>query len=125
MWPILLFIWGCIPELSKDCQDMTNSSSTYFSMAVGAVIGAVVSWWIYNRQKKTSDKQDKTLNKIESIDERHDSILEKIEELDRRHDRTLNAILELIKKMEHRHIEGEQSTDESANSSSKKDSNSN
>ncbi|MFY3740972.1 MAG: uncharacterized membrane protein YgaE (UPF0421/DUF939 family), partial [Candidatus Nitrosomirales archaeon] len=82
-------------------------------MAVGAVIGAVVSWWIYNRQRKTSDKQDKTLNKIESIDERHDSLLEKIEELDRRHDKTLNAILELIKKMEHRRIEGEESTNES------------
>jgi len=126
MWSILLFIWGCIPELSKDCQDMTNSSSTYFSMAVGAVIGAVISWWIYNRQKKTSDTQDKTLNKIENIDERHDSLLNKIEELDRRHDKTLNAILELIKKMERRHIEGEESaTDSAKNSSSNKDSNSN
>src|SRR5574341_1560218 len=92
MWSTLLFIWGCMPELSKDwpklsedCIDMTNSSSTYFSIAVGAVIGAVISWWIYNRQRKTADKQDKTLNKIESIDERHDSLLKKIEELDSRH----------------------------------------
>ena len=105
---------------------MTNASSTYFSMAVGVVIGAVISWWIYNTQRKTSDKQDKTLNKIESIDERHDNILKKIEELDSRHDKTLNAILELIKKMEHRHAEGEENTNESAkNSGSKKDSNSN
>src|SRR5574341_523202 len=85
MWSTLLFIWGCLPKLSEDCIDMTNSSSTYFSIAVGAVIGAVISWWIYNRQRKTADKQDKTLNKIESIDERHDSLLKKIEELDSRH----------------------------------------
>lgn len=34
MLPIIYSIWGCVPEFAKDCQDMTNSSSTYFSIIV-------------------------------------------------------------------------------------------
>jgi predicted MFS family arabinose efflux permease len=45
----ILAIWGCLPELAKDCTDMTNSSSTYLGIAIGAAIGAVISWWVYNR----------------------------------------------------------------------------
>ena len=98
---LLLAAWGCIPELSKDCQDMTNASSTYLGIAVGAIIGGIVSWWIYNRQKNTSDKQDLTLNHIKELNERHDNILKRLEQSDMRHDSTLNAILELDKKMAH------------------------
>ena len=102
MWQdLLLLIWGCIPELTKDCQDMTNASSTYLGIVIGAVIGGVITWWIYDRQKETSDKQDLTLSNIKEIDERHDGILKKLEESERRHDSTLNAILELNKKIEH------------------------
>ena len=98
---LLLATWGCIPELSKDCQDMTNASSTYLGIAVGAIIGGIISWWIYNRQKKTSEKQDLTLNHIKELNERHDKILKRLEQSDIRHDSTLNAILELNNKMEH------------------------
>ncbi|MDW0232389.1 MAG: hypothetical protein QOA62_10225 [Nitrososphaeraceae archaeon] len=59
--------WGCIPELYPNCMGMTNSSRTYLGIVVGALIGAIVSWWIFNRQKKTSDKQDYTLNRIEQL----------------------------------------------------------
>jgi Na+/glutamate symporter len=97
----LLATWGCIPELSKDCQDMTNASSTYLGIAVGAIIGGIISWWIYNRQNKTSEKQELTLNHIKELNERHDSILKRLEQSDMRHDSTLNAILELNRKMEH------------------------
>ena len=97
----LLATWGCIPELSKDCQDMTNASSTYLGIAIGAIIGGIISWWIYNRQNKTSEKQELTLNHIKELNERHDSILKRLEQSDMRHDSTLNAILELNKKMEH------------------------
>jgi Na+/glutamate symporter len=101
MWQnLLLDLWGCIPELSKDCQDMTNASSTYLGIAVGAIIGGIISWWIYNRQKKTSEEQERTLNKIKELNERHDIILKKIHESDMRHDSTLNAILELDKKID-------------------------
>ncbi len=98
---LLLATWGCIPELSRDCQDMTNASSTYLGIAIGAIIGGIISWWIYNRQKKTSEKQDLTLNRIKELNERHDRILKRLEQSDRRHDSTLNAILELNKKIEH------------------------
>jgi hypothetical protein len=98
---LLLVIWGCIPELTKDCQDMTNASSTYLGIVVGAIIGGIITWWIYDRQKKTSEKQDLTLRHIEHLNERHDRILKRLEESDKRHDSTLNAILELNKRLEH------------------------
>jgi hypothetical protein len=102
MWQnLLLDIWGCIPELSKDCQDMTNASSTYLGIAIGAIIGGIISWWIYDRQNKTSEKQDITLSHIRELNERHDRILKRLEQSDMRHDSTLNAILELNKKIEH------------------------
>lgn len=101
MWfPNLLFSWGCIPEITKDCQDMTNASSTYLGIAVGAIIGGIVSWWIYNRQKKTAEIQDLTLNQIKELDENHDFILKRIEDLDSRHEETLNKILDLTKKID-------------------------
>ena len=101
MWfPDLFFLWGCIPEFTKDCQDMTNSSSTYLGMAVGATIGGIISWWIYRLQKKTAEIQDFTLNVIKELDENHDMILKKIEDLDFRHEETLNTILDLSKKID-------------------------
>ena len=98
---LLLIIWGCIPELTKDCQDMTNASSTYIGIAIGAVIGGIISWWIYDRQKKTTEKQDLTLTHIKELNERHDRILKRLEESDKRHDSTLNAILDLNSKIEY------------------------
>jgi Na+/glutamate symporter len=97
---LMLATWGCIPELAKDCQDMTNASSTYLGIVVGAIIGGIISWWIYNRQNKTAEKQDLTLNHIKELNERHDAILKRLEESDMRHESTLNAILELDKKIE-------------------------
>ena len=100
LWSYFFYIWGCIPEITKDCQDMTNASSTYLGIAGGAVIGAFVSWWIYNRQKKTADMQDSTLNIIKELDESHDRILKKLEDFDMRHDTTLNTIDKLSKKID-------------------------
>jgi hypothetical protein len=33
----ILALWGCMPELTKGCIDMTNASSTYLSIAVGVL----------------------------------------------------------------------------------------
>jgi hypothetical protein len=43
----ILAIWGCMPEITKDCIDMTNASSTYLSIVLGALVGAVISWLVY------------------------------------------------------------------------------
>lgn len=101
MWQdLLLDIWGCIPELSKGCQDMTNASSAYLGIAVGALIGMIISWWIYNRQKKTTEMQDFTLARIKEVDELHERMLERLQESEKRNDSTLKAVLELNKKIE-------------------------
>jgi Na+/glutamate symporter len=79
---------------------MTNASSTYLGIAVGAIIGAIVSWWVYNRQKKTADMQDSALNRIKELDESHDRILKKLDDFDTRHETTLDTIAELSKKID-------------------------
>ena len=100
MFQILLYLFGCIPEITKNCQDMTNASSTYLGIAVGAVIGGIISWWVYYRQKKISEIQDLTLNRIKAYDENHEIVLKRIQDIDLRHEEILNKILELTKKMD-------------------------
>lgn len=90
MW-LWALIWGCIPELYSNCMDMTNSSSTYLGIIAGAIIGGIVSWWIFNRQKKTSDKQDYTLNRIEHLEKNNEKLLEKIFDLNRKIDSLLEG----------------------------------
>jgi len=100
MWFEILAIWGCIPELSEDCIDMTNTSSTYLSILIGAVIGAVVSWWVYDRQKKTSDKQDDVLQRVKELEESHDKALKSIQEFESHHEKILANILNLENKID-------------------------
>jgi hypothetical protein len=100
MWFEIFAIWGCIPELSKDCIDMTNTSSTYLSILIGAVIGAIVSWWVYDRQKKTSDKQDDMLRRVKELEESHDKALKSIQEFESHHERILANILSLENKID-------------------------
>jgi Na+/glutamate symporter len=99
MLAALVALWGCIPEITKDCQDMTNASSTYLGILLGAVIGGLVSWWIYNRQQKTSEKQDHFIYRIRELEERHDRILKAIEKIDERNNAMLNALVELDKRI--------------------------
>ena len=90
MWSWAL-TWGCLPELSRNCMDMTNSSSTYLGIIAGAIIGGIISWWIFNRQKKTSDKQDYTLNRIEQLENYNEKLLEKIFDLNKKIDYLLEG----------------------------------
>lgn len=99
-WQSTLLNWGCIPELTNDCVDMTNASSAYLGIAIGAVIGAVISWLIYSRQKYTSNKQDYSLKQIKSMAEHIEKIMKRLEDSDKRHDKTLNTILELDKRID-------------------------
>ena len=100
MLPILLDLWGCMPELSKNCIDMTNASSTYLGIAGGAIIGAVVSWWIYHRQKYTTAKQDNILERIKDLEENHTDILKKLEDFDDKHEHSFDSVQELNKKID-------------------------
>ena len=92
--------WGCIPELASNCQDMTNASSTYLGIAVGAIIGGVISWLIYSRQEHTSSKQDHTLKQIRTINEYQENMLKRLDDSNKRHDHILNIILELNKRID-------------------------
>jgi gas vesicle protein len=92
-------VWGCIPELAGNCTDMTNASGTYLGIFIGAVIGGLISWLIYNRQEKTAKTQDFTLERIKELNERHDEMLKTIEHIEKHNEKTLNSILNLEKKI--------------------------
>jgi membrane protein YqaA with SNARE-associated domain len=80
-------------EITNGCMDMTNASSTYLSIAIGAVLGALVSWWLYKIQKNTSIKQEETLRLIKDIEESHDKVLKSIEQFQNHQERVLIEIL--------------------------------
>ncbi len=96
----ILALWGCMPEIIRDCVDMTNVSSTYLSIALGAMVGEAISWWIYNMQKKTSVKQDETLRRISELEENHDKVLKSIQQFQKHQDKLLSQILNLDKKID-------------------------
>ena len=79
---------------------MTNASSTYLSIAIGAVVGALISWLVYALQKKSTVKQDENLKKLKELDERHDNILELIQDFQKHQEDLLQQILSLDKKID-------------------------
>jgi uncharacterized membrane protein YgaE (UPF0421/DUF939 family) len=79
---------------------MTNASSTYLSITIGAVVGALVSWWLYKIQKNASIKQEETLRLIKDIEESHDKVLKSIEQFQNHQERVLSEILSLDKKID-------------------------
>jgi low temperature requirement protein LtrA len=96
----ILAFWGCIPETAKGCIDMTNASSTYLSIALGALLGVAIAWWIYKIQKKTAMKQDETLRRINELEESHYKVLKSIQFVQRHQDRLLREILNLDRKID-------------------------
>ena len=93
-------MWGCIPEITSGCIDMTNAGSTYLGIIIGAIIGAIISWWIYNRQKKISDEQDNLLSHIKDLEENNELILQRVEYYQEKHDKLLKSLLLLEKKID-------------------------
>ena len=77
-----------------DCKgiDLTNTAATIIGIIIGSVIGAIISWWIYNRQEKTAVKQKEILDHITDLEEKHELILEKIQIVEQNHDEMLNNI---------------------------------
>ncbi len=96
----VLVVWGCMPEITRGCADMTNASSTYLSIVIGAVVGALITWWVYKIQKNTTMNQEETLSRINAIEESHDKVLKSIEIFQNHHERILNEILSLDKKID-------------------------
>ena len=96
----ILVVWGCMPEITSGCGDMTNASSTYLSITIGAIVGALISWWIYKIQKNTTIKQEATLRLIKNIEESHDKVLKSIEQFQNHQEKVLNEILNLDKKID-------------------------
>lgn len=92
--------WGCIPEITKGCVDMTNASSTYLSIVLGALLGVVIAWWIYKIQKKTTMKQDETLRRIDEVEESHYKVLKSMQHMQKHQDRLLREILNLDRKID-------------------------
>ncbi|MGZ5491137.1 MAG: hypothetical protein ACXW07_10995 [Nitrososphaeraceae archaeon] len=89
-----------MPELTSDCIDMTNASSTYLGIIGGAIIGAIISWWVYNRQQKTSDKQDDLLSHLKDLEENNELILKRVEYSQEKHEKLLKSLLSLEKKID-------------------------
>jgi uncharacterized membrane-anchored protein YhcB (DUF1043 family) len=95
----ILIGWGCMPEITRGCVDMTNASSTYLSIAIGAVVGVLISLWVYKIQKNTTIRQEETLRRISYVEESHDKVLKSIEQFQNRQERVLSEILSLDKKI--------------------------
>lgn len=88
---------------------MSNSSSAYLGIITGTIIGGVISWWVYYRQKKISESQDHILNRIKELEESHDAILKKLADFDDKHDSSLDAINDLNRKVDSMLGKGEES----------------
>lgn len=78
-----LNLLGCVYFFGVDCNkdDISNAWSTWIGLAMGAAIGAIITWWVYNRQKKTSEMQDILLNQIVALEKKILSLEEKIESI--------------------------------------------
>ena len=85
---MLHFFWNGMRQ-----RDISNTWSTWVGIIVGGAIGAAITWWIYYRQKKTSEKQEQIIKRIRYLEEKHDSILKSIEAI-------LNQLLILGKKID-------------------------
>ena len=48
----------------------------WVGIPIGALIGLVITWWVYYRQKKISDKQEKVLARDERFDDHPSGYIE-------------------------------------------------
>ena len=101
----LLFL-NCFNYL--DCKeiDLTNLAATIIGIIIGSLIGAIITWWVYNRQEKTAVKQKEILDHIIELEEahkfileKHKVILEKVQIFEQNHDEILKNILTLDTKI--------------------------
>ena len=100
LFAIVLAMWGCMYDLDPSCPeslDMSNASSTWIGIIIGALIGGIITWWVYNRQNKTSKKQEEIIENINKLVE----AMKHQEEIHRAHqDKVLDKILSLDNKID-------------------------
>jgi membrane protein implicated in regulation of membrane protease activity len=80
-------------------MDMTNASSTYLSIVLGAIVGGLITWWVYKIQKKTTAKQDETLRHIDDLEKSHGMVLKSIQSIQQHQGKLLGRILSLEDKI--------------------------
>ena len=77
LFEVILAFWGCMSELDQSCTrevfDMTNAASTWVGLILGLVLGGVITWWVYYRQKKISRQQDELLDKVKELAEKEET----------------------------------------------------
>src|SRR5215210_1201332 len=96
----LFIMLECVEAVQcKNVGDLSNIAATYIGIVAGFVLGAIISWWIYNRQEKTAVKQKEILGHITDLEEKHKVILEKVQIFEQNHDKILKNILTLDKKI--------------------------
>ena len=105
-------IWGCLHELNSTTytcpHDISNASSTWVGLVLGLVLGGVITWWVYYRQKMISKQQDDLLEKVKvlveknvNLEESHEKMLKAIENFQKHRETVLSQILQLDKKIDH------------------------
>ena len=111
MLPVFFEIWGCLHEFNStayECpNDISNAASTWVGLILGFVLGGVITWWVYYRQKKISKQQDDILEKVKELaeknvilEESHEKMLKSIEEFQKHQETALSQILQLDKKID-------------------------
>ena len=92
MLSALFEIWGCLHELNSstyECpNDISHASSTWVGLILGLILGGVITWWVYYRQKKIAEKQDHVLAHMVKLEQTmidmERRIMEKILSLDKK-----------------------------------------
>ena len=71
-------------------------ASTWVGLILGFVLGGVITWWVYYRQKKISKQQDDLLEKVKELaeknvilEESHEKMLKSIEEFQKHQETAL------------------------------------
>ena|SRR4249919_3180504 len=92
-------IWGCMPEFNTTTgyvcpHDISNAASMWVGLVLGLILGGVITWWVYNRQKKISEKQDHVLAHMLKLERRMIDMERRISEKILSSDKKIDSSLE-------------------------------
>ena len=78
-------------------RNLTCQMLQAHGIIIGALIGGIITWWVYRMQNKTSEKQETIIENIDMMVKK----MERQEEKHRAHqDEVLNKILSLDSKID-------------------------